>query len=59
MKINLIEYFEETAVKYREKIAVWEGDQSITFGLLREKALSLAQILINNKDITCLPVAVF
>ena len=58
-KINLIECFEETVTKHSEKVAVWEGQQSITFGLLKENALRLAQVLVNNKDITCSPVAVF
>lgn len=58
-KINLIECFEETVSKHSEKIAVWEGEQSITFSLLKENALRFAQVLINNKDITCSPVAVF
>lgn len=41
-KINLIECFEETVTKHSEKVAVWEGQQSITFGLLKENALRLA-----------------
>ncbi len=58
-RINLIECFEETVNFHRDKVAVWEGTQSITFRLLKEKALCIAQTIINNKDIVSSPIAVF
>ena len=47
MKINLIELFEETADKYPHKIAVIDKDRDITFCDLRDKAMTLAQKIIN------------
>ena len=59
MKINLIELFEETADKYPHKIAVIDKDKDITFCGLRNKAMTLAQKIINGGIGQNKPVAVF
>ena len=59
MKINLIELFEETADKYPHKIAVIDKDRDITFCGLRDKAMTLAQKIINGGIGQNKPVAVF
>ena len=59
MKINLIEYFAETAVKFADKIAVINGEQSITFADLDKKARALAQAIINTCDCKNKPIALF
>ena len=59
MKINLIELFEETADKYPHKIAVIDKDKDITFCGLRDKAMTLAQKIINGGIGQNKPVAVF
>lgn len=59
MKINLIELFEETADKYPHKIAVIDKDRDITFCDLRDKAMTLAQKIINGGIGQNKPVAVF
>lgn len=42
MKINLIEYFEETVKKHPNKVAVIDKDRAISFIDLRHQALSVA-----------------
>ena len=59
MKINLIEYFEESVKRNPSKIAVVDKDRQITFSELRKKALSLAQRLLKTNDKQNNPVAVF
>lgn len=59
MKINLIEYFVQTVNARKQRIAVIEGDNKISFIELRDKALSVAVSLISKYDITNVPVAVF
>lgn len=59
MKINLIEYFEESVKRYPSKVAVVDKDRQITFSDLRNKSLSLAQRLLKTNDKQNNPVAVF
>ena len=59
MKINLIEYFAETAVKYADRIAVINGEQSITFADLDKKARAMAQAIISTCDCKNKPIALF
>lgn len=59
MKINLIEYFEDSVNKYPQKLAVIDKEREINFHGLRQKALQLAQKLINTNDRQNNPVAVF
>lgn len=59
MKINLIEYFEETAAAFPEKTAVMDGGRAATFGELREKSRSLACHIIRHCGCKNRPVALF
>lgn len=59
MIINIIEYFETTKEKVPDKIAVVEGDKSITFKDLENKAKTLALELINFNIRINKPIAVF
>lgn len=60
MQINVIEYFEGTIKKSREKIAIIDGDRTITFGELAEKSQILSRkIAQNTEDVIRKPIAVF
>ena len=59
MKYNLIEYFSETVSQNRDKIAVIEGEQHISFGDLDRKAKALATYLIQQADVCNTPIGVF
>lgn len=59
MKINLIEYFENSVSKYPQKVAVIDKDSEINFHNLRQKALQVAQKLIDGNERQNKPVAVF
>ncbi len=58
MKINVIEYLQETVIKYPKKIAVIDGDRKITFDELNNYAKKLAQYFLNNNVIKT-PIAVY
>ncbi len=58
MKINILEYFEETVSKHPEKKAVIDGDKSITFNQLNISAKSLATFISKN-NIIRKPIAVY
>jgi len=59
MKINLIEFFEETISKWPYKIAVIEGEKSITFGELAKKAKSLAAFIEEKENSRNRPIAIY
>ena len=59
MKISLLEYFEQTANQNRERIAVIDGEQNISFLELLNKAKELACSLIKLQNCTNKPIAVF
>lgn len=59
MKINLIELFEESVGKYPQKVAVIDKDREITFHDLRQRALQLAQKIVDAKTAKNTPIAVF
>lgn len=59
MHINLIEYFVETATKFPKRTAVIDGERSITFGQLDEKARQLAKVLVDNCNCKNRPIAMF
>lgn len=59
MKINLIEYFEDTVLKLPSKVAVIDGERTITFAELSKKSKMLAQRIINATGATNNPIAVF
>lgn len=60
MKIHLLDYFEETAVRKADAIAVIHNDQNISFKELKDKAERFASYLLNEVD-DCMnkPIAVF
>lgn len=61
IKINLIEYFEETCKKWPHRSAVIEGEKVIDFSALSKKVKTLAH-LINEGEYGSLlnkPIAVF
>ena len=59
IKINLIEFFEETIQKYPSKTAIINGERTISFGKLAKKAKLLANIIVKTKDFTNRPIAIF
>lgn len=59
MKINLIDYFEETVRQHPQKVAVIDKERQITFFELRTKSMSLAQKLIDSNNKQNHSVAVF
>jgi len=60
MRKNVIEYFEKTVQLYPDRIAVIDGERSITFHQLSARAKSLAHSLIEfNKAKYNMPVGVF
>lgn len=59
MKINLIEFFSETVAEYADKVAVVNGDQSIVFKELDEKARCLARVIIESCNCKNKPIALF
>ena len=59
MKINLIEYFEESVRRHPNKVAIIDKDREMVFQDLHNKTLLLAQILINRDCEQNKPVAVF
>lgn len=54
---NVTEWLDETAQKYPDKIAIIDKERTITFGQLRYKALSLAEIIVN-KGLFKEPIAI-
>ncbi len=59
MKINLIDFFEETVAKHPAKTAVVDQDRALTFEELKEKAKFLAGILAEKSGQVNRPIAVF
>lgn len=58
MKINLLEYLKETVAKFPHKIAVIEGDKTITFSELNRKAKVLASFIAYS-EILRKPIALY
>ena len=59
MKINLIEYFVETAGRFGERVAVIEGEHRVTFNELDLCARRLAQTITDTCQCKNRPVAMF
>lgn len=60
MKINILEYFEETVQKNRNKTAIIDGERKTTFWELEKQTKKLSQIISENiKNAIRCPVAVF
>ena len=49
MKINLIEYFEDTVKHFPQKNAVLDKDRAISFAKLRQDSLSVASNILSIK----------
>lgn len=59
MNINLIEFFVETASRFPDKIAVIDGDRTLTFSELDEKSRQLSKVIIDTCGCKNRPVAMF
>ena len=59
MRINLIEYFLETAKKYPSRTAIIEDDQRISFAELRQWAVALSYAMVETINVVNVPIAVF
>lgn len=59
MKINLIEYFEETVNKYSDRPAVIDRDRSIDFKDLHREVCNLAECIVKLSDVKSCPIAVY
>ncbi|MFR3329456.1 MAG: AMP-binding protein [Odoribacter splanchnicus] len=59
MKINLIEYFEETLKRCSDKIAVIEKDECETFNSLAQKAKKVATFLVKDLGTLNKPIAIY
>lgn len=59
MRINLYEWFEDTVGNNPHKIAVKEGNDSIYFADLKQKAETFAAYLLSKSDVRNKPIAVF
>jgi amino acid adenylation domain-containing protein len=59
MQKNIIQYFELTTERYYCRTAVIEGENQITFGELKQKSQILASALLERKNVTNKPIAVF
>jgi len=59
MQINVLEYFERTASKFAEKVAVADRGVAVTFGQLRSEASALAERLLFAGVACNRPIAVF
>lgn len=59
MKINLIEYFEETVDKCPQKIAVIDKERNISFIELSKRSKLLAANILLRRDVVKQPVAVY
>lgn len=59
MKINLIEYFIETANRLSEKTAVIDGERQVSFGELNQKARKLAKVIVDTCKCKNRPIAMF
>ncbi len=59
MQKNILEYFFNTVETSRDRIAVIEGDQQITFGILDRRAQVLAASIMKHNPFRNKPVAIF
>ena len=59
LKINIIEYFEDTVKKFPNLTAVTDGENSLSFAELASKAVNLANIIKDKVQKINTPVAVF
>ncbi|MEG2556801.1 MAG: AMP-binding protein, partial [Odoribacter sp.] len=59
MSINLIEYFEDTVLKFSSKIAVIEKERKVSFGELAEKSKVLSTSILRKVNVINQPIAIY
>lgn len=60
MRINILEYFNETMVKCSDRVAVIDGSSKYSFAQLDEDSEKLCKVISGKiGDLTCKPLAVF
>lgn len=59
MQINVLEYFEKTLLKYREKIAVIDNNTGITFEELEKRAKNLSVFITKKTDFINKPIGIY
>ena len=59
MKINLIEYFENTVDLYHDKTAISDGTSRLGFNELKQRAQNLAKYISKEQRLINSPIAVF
>ena len=59
MKINILEYFEDTVQKFPDKIALEYNDQQETFESWHKKALNISHVILKIKNISKQPIGIF
>lgn len=57
-KLNLLEFLENSAEEYPQKIAFTDENNEITYSMLRDKAKALATLIIQETNIKNSPIAV-
>lgn len=59
MRIHIMEYLENSFSKYKDKLAVVDGDRRINFGDLRNNSLVISKYLVNAQLSSNSPIAVY
>lgn len=59
MQKNVLEYFENTLMKHRNKVAVTDGTKELSFGELELCAKKLSGSILSDSDIVRMPIAVY
>ena len=59
IKINLVEYFENTVRKHADKIAVYDKERDITFSGLEQKCKLFASEILSRKNVIKRPIAIY
>ena len=59
LKINLIEYFENTANSFPDKLALVDGTSELTFNGLKQKAKRIATEIAKGNNSINRPVAIY
>ena len=59
MKINLIEYFNDTVNTFPDKIALVDENAKLTFSQLNERAKIIAESITSKVDVINCPIAIF
>jgi len=59
MQINVLEYFEKTVLKHREKIAIIDNERKLTFNELEKCAKKLCFLINIKMNLINLPIGIF